>query len=73
MGNLVGLPVLVIPTGFKNISDPPTNSCRRRTTINAGIYAPPEHDHIVSTSNRIYEYILYVAQLNELKLRRIVW
>lgn len=49
MGNLVGLPVLVIPTGFKNISEPPpTKSCRRRTTINAGIYAPPERDHIVS-------------------------
>lgn len=49
LGNLVGLPVIVIPTGFKNISDPPPGGTLRRTTINTGIYAPPDHDHIVSS------------------------
>lgn len=62
MGNLVGLPVLVVPTGLKNISEPPTNNCRRRTTINAGIYAPPERDHIVSKPKRIL-LIDYVSGL----------
>ncbi|AED91143.1 Amidase family protein [Arabidopsis thaliana] len=57
MGNLVGLPVLVIPTGFKNITDPPTNSCRRRTTINAGIYAPPERDHIALALGMAYQSV----------------
>ncbi|XP_028064680.1 uncharacterized protein LOC114267811 isoform X2 [Camellia sinensis] len=47
MGNLVGMPVIVVPTGFKMISDPPPlNHTRRRTTITTGIYSPPEHDHI---------------------------
>lgn len=49
MGNLVGLPVIVVPTGFKNISNPPLNGTRRRTIVNTGIYAPPNHDHIVSS------------------------
>lgn len=48
MGNLVGLPVIVVPTGFKNIPNPPPTGTRRRTTVNTGIYAPPNHDHIVS-------------------------
>ncbi|KAM4107866.1 hypothetical protein ACJW30_04G176500 [Castanea mollissima] len=47
MGNLVGLPVIVVPTGFKNISNPPSSGSRRRTTITTGIYAPPHHDHII--------------------------
>ncbi|KAI7985495.1 Glutamyl-tRNA(Gln) amidotransferase subunit A [Camellia lanceoleosa] len=47
MGNLVGMPVIVVPTGFKMISDPPpSNHTRRRTTITTGVYSPPEHDHI---------------------------
>ncbi|KAG8638567.1 hypothetical protein MANES_14G043000v8 [Manihot esculenta] len=46
LGNLVGLPVIVIPTGLKNISNPPSKGTRRRTTINTGIYARPDHDHI---------------------------
>ncbi|CAL5440510.1 unnamed protein product [Camellia sinensis] len=47
MGNLVGMPVIVVPTGFKMISDPPpSNHTRQRTTITTGIYSPPEHDHI---------------------------
>lgn len=49
LGNLVGLPVIVVPTGFKNISDPPPGTLRR-TTITTGFYAPPNHDHIVSFS-----------------------
>lgn len=48
MGNLVGLPVIVVPTGFKNISNPPPTATRRKTTITTGIYAPPHRDHIVS-------------------------
>ncbi|KAL9422846.1 hypothetical protein AB3S75_035016 [Citrus x aurantiifolia] len=46
LGNLVGLPVIVVPAGFKNISNPPPSGSRRRTTITTGIYAPPKHDHI---------------------------
>ncbi|XP_048445932.1 glutamyl-tRNA(Gln) amidotransferase subunit A isoform X3 [Pyrus x bretschneideri] len=47
LGNLVGIPVIVVPTGFKSISNPPhSNHTRRRTTITTGIYAPPERDHI---------------------------
>ncbi|KAG8089930.1 hypothetical protein GUJ93_ZPchr0011g28365 [Zizania palustris] len=48
LGNLVGMPVAVVPTGFKSIEDPPKSGTRRRTTITTGIYAPPDHDHIVS-------------------------
>jgi len=47
IGNLVGLPVIVVPTGLKNISDPPAGGTRRRATITTGIYAPPNRDHIV--------------------------
>lgn len=48
VGNLVGIPVVIVPTGFKKISDAPSNDIRRRTTITTGIYAPPDRDHIVS-------------------------
>ncbi|GFZ17286.1 amidase family protein [Actinidia rufa] len=51
LGNLIGMPVIVVPTGFKNISNQPSDDTRRRTTITTGIYAPPEHDHIVSFSS----------------------
>lgn len=48
MGNLVGLPVIVVPTGFKNISNPPSSgTTKRRSTITTGIYAPPHKDDIV--------------------------
>lgn len=50
LGNLVGIPVIVVPTGFKNISQPHPSNSRRRTTITTGIYAPPEKDHIVSST-----------------------
>ncbi|XP_038905194.1 glutamyl-tRNA(Gln) amidotransferase subunit A [Benincasa hispida] len=56
MGNLVGLPVIVVPTGFKNISNPPsTGPTRRRTTITTGIYAPPHKDHIALALAMAYQ------------------
>lgn len=57
MGNLVGMPVVVVPTGFKEIDDPPEGRTRRRTTVTTGIYAPPDHDHIVSP-NRMFPLTL---------------
>lgn len=47
VGNLVGMPVVVVPIGFKKIPNAPTDDTRRRTTITTGIYAPPDHDHVV--------------------------
>ncbi|XP_023540352.1 uncharacterized protein LOC111800751 isoform X1 [Cucurbita pepo subsp. pepo] len=56
MGNLVGLPVMVVPTGFKNISNPPaTGTTRRRTAITTGIYAPPHKDHIALALAMAYQ------------------
>ncbi|KAL0441767.1 UNVERIFIED_CONTAM: Glutamyl-tRNA(Gln) amidotransferase subunit A [Sesamum radiatum] len=55
VGNLVGMPVIVIPTGFKQISDAPTKNTRRRTTITTGIYAPPDHDHIALALAMAYQ------------------
>ncbi|KAI3967316.1 hypothetical protein MKW92_034776 [Papaver armeniacum] len=46
MGNLVGMPVVVVPTGFNSMKNPPSGNIRRRTTITTGIYAPPQHDHV---------------------------
>ncbi|XP_042034270.1 glutamyl-tRNA(Gln) amidotransferase subunit A-like isoform X1 [Salvia splendens] len=57
VGNLVGMPVIVVPTGFKPISDPPTNNTRRRTTITTGVYAPPEHDHIALALAMAYQEV----------------
>ncbi|XP_030938033.1 uncharacterized protein LOC115963237 isoform X2 [Quercus lobata] len=57
MGNLVGLPVIVVPTGFKNISNPPSSGSRRRTTITTGIYAPPHHDHIALALAMAYQSV----------------
>ena len=47
VGNLVGLPLIVIPTGFKPISNFTSTYDVRRTAITTGIYAPPRKDHIV--------------------------
>lgn len=58
VGNLVGMPVIVLPTGFKKISNAPSNNTRRRTTLSTGIYAPPEHDHIVRLSSLFFEQII---------------
>ncbi|XP_007038190.2 PREDICTED: glutamyl-tRNA(Gln) amidotransferase subunit A [Theobroma cacao] len=57
MGNLVGLPVIVLPTGFTSISNPPSNGTRRRTTVNTGIYAPPNHDHIALALAMAYQSV----------------
>ncbi|XP_012572090.1 uncharacterized protein [Cicer arietinum] len=55
IGNLVGLPVIVVPTGFTNISNPPSGGSRRRTTITTGIYAPPNRDHIALALAMAYQ------------------
>ncbi|XAR50416.1 hypothetical protein NMG60_11004735 [Bertholletia excelsa] len=57
MGNLVGLPIIVVPTGFKMIANPPSNETRRRTTITTGIYAPPEHDHVALALAMAYQSV----------------
>ncbi|CAA2935208.1 glutamyl-tRNA(Gln) amidotransferase subunit A isoform X2 [Olea europaea subsp. europaea] len=57
MGNLVGFPVIVVPTGFKKISDAPSNDTRRRTTITMGIYAPPDHDHVALALAMAYQSV----------------
>ncbi|XP_065872144.1 uncharacterized protein [Euphorbia lathyris] len=57
LGNLVGLPVIVVPTGFKSISNPPPGGSRRRTSINTGIYAPPNHDHIALALAMAYQSV----------------
>lgn len=56
VGNLVGMPVIVIPTGFKKI-----NGTRRCTTVQTGIYAAPYQDGTVCTSlqNRTWLVFLY--------------
>ncbi|RDY10844.1 gatA, partial [Mucuna pruriens] len=57
LGNLVGSPVIVVPTGFKNIPDPPPGGTRRRTTITTGIYAPPNRDHIALALAMAYQAV----------------
>ncbi|OIT04628.1 PREDICTED: uncharacterized protein LOC109223490 [Nicotiana attenuata] len=57
VGNLVGIPVVVVPTGFKKISDAPSNDTRRRTTITTGIYAPPDRDHIALALAMAYQSV----------------
>ncbi|XP_027922022.1 uncharacterized protein LOC114179769 isoform X2 [Vigna unguiculata] len=57
IGNLVGLPVIVVPTGLKNISHPPPGGTRRRTTITTGIYAPPNRDHIALAVAMAYQAV----------------
>ncbi|KAG6516178.1 hypothetical protein ZIOFF_026627 [Zingiber officinale] len=55
LGNLVGIPVVVVPTGFENIKNPPPGGTRRRTTITTGIYAPPDRDHIALALAMAYQ------------------
>ncbi|KAF5743634.1 hypothetical protein HS088_TW08G00219 [Tripterygium wilfordii] len=57
LGNLVGIPVIVVPTGFTTISDPPPSGTQRRTTIPTGIYAPPDHDHIALALAMAYQSV----------------
>ncbi|KAK6924590.1 Amidase signature domain [Dillenia turbinata] len=56
MGNLVGLPVVVVPTGFSDVPNSTTGS-RRKTTSSTGIYAPPDHDHIALALAMAYQSI----------------
>ncbi|KAK4796854.1 hypothetical protein SAY86_029180 [Trapa natans] len=55
LGNLVGMPVIVVPTGFTNISNQPPSGTKRRTTVTTGIYAPPEKDHIALALAMAYQ------------------
>ncbi|KAJ4979326.1 hypothetical protein NE237_010106 [Protea cynaroides] len=57
MGNLVGMPVIVVPTGLKSIENPPPSGTRRRTTITTGIYAPPYQDHIALALAMAYQSV----------------
>nr|CAB3489937.1 unnamed protein product [Digitaria exilis] len=57
LGNLVGMPVVVVPTGFKSIEDPPKGGTKRRTTVTTGIYAPPDHDHIALALAMAYQSV----------------
>ncbi|KAJ9680153.1 hypothetical protein PVL29_019444 [Vitis rotundifolia] len=57
IGNLVGMPVLIVPTGFTQISNPPPDGSRRRTTITTGIYAPPNHDHVALALAMAYQSV----------------
>lgn len=61
MGNLVGLPVIVVPTGYAKIPDPASDDTRRKTTITTGIYAPPDRDHIVSFLALNHNHIFVLA------------
>ncbi|XP_020522979.1 uncharacterized protein LOC18434566 isoform X3 [Amborella trichopoda] len=57
MGNLVGLPVIVIPTGTKNITDPPKGGTHRRTTVTTGIFAPPHRDSVALALAMAYQSV----------------
>lgn len=57
IGNLVGMPVLIVPTGFTQISNPPPDGSRRRKTITTGIYAPPNHDHVALALGMAYQSV----------------
>ncbi|XXG47200.1 hypothetical protein AAC387_Pa02g1879 [Persea americana] len=57
LGNLVGMPVVIVPTGFKNITNPPEGGSRRRTTITTGIYAPPRRDNIALALAMAYQSV----------------
>jgi len=57
LGNLVGMPVVVVPTGLKSIKDPPKGGTKRRTTVTTGIYAPPDHDHIALALAMAYQSV----------------
>ncbi|XP_075101200.1 uncharacterized protein LOC107773602 isoform X1 [Nicotiana tabacum] len=57
VGNLVGMPVVVVPIGFKKIPNAPTDDTRRRTTITTGIYAPPDHDHVALALAMAYQSV----------------
>lgn len=55
VGNLVGMPVMVIPTGLKEIKNPPATGTRRRTTVTTGIYGAPYRDSEVLALAMAYQ------------------
>ncbi|XP_018721331.2 glutamyl-tRNA(Gln) amidotransferase subunit A [Eucalyptus grandis] len=57
LGNLVGMPVIVVPTGYTNISASPPSGTRRRKTVTTGIYAPPQKDHIALALAMAYQSV----------------
>lgn len=57
VGNLVGMPVVIVPTGFNRILDSPSNDTRRRITVTTGIYAPPDRDHIALALAMAYQSV----------------
>ncbi|KAL6890236.1 hypothetical protein ACP4OV_008999 [Aristida adscensionis] len=57
LGNLVGMPVVIVPAGLKSIENPPKGGTKRRTTVTAGIYAPPDHDHIALALAMAYQSV----------------
>lgn len=57
VGNLVGLPLIVVPTGFKPISNFTSTYDVRRTAITTGVYAPPRKDHIVLALAMAYQSV----------------
>uniref|UniRef100_A0A7N0UIF6 Amidase domain-containing protein n=1 Tax=Kalanchoe fedtschenkoi TaxID=63787 RepID=A0A7N0UIF6_KALFE len=57
MGNLVGLPVMVVPTGLTNIWQPHSDDTNRRTSVTTGIYAPPSRDHIALALTMAYQSV----------------
>ncbi|KAJ4818822.1 Glutamyl-tRNA(Gln) amidotransferase subunit A [Rhynchospora pubera] len=57
LGNLVGIPVVVVPTGFKPVEDVPKGGTNRRTTESTGIYAPPDQDHIALALAMAYQSV----------------
>ncbi|KAM1025417.1 hypothetical protein ACFX2J_038408 [Malus domestica] len=57
MGNLVGMPVIVVPARFTNILGPPRSDCSRRTAMTIGIYAPPHRDHIALALTMAYQFV----------------
>ena len=48
VGNLVGLPMIVVPTGLKEI-----DGTRRRITVQTGIYGAPYQDGTVPNAQLI--------------------
>lgn len=68
MGNLVGMPVLIVPTGFTQISNLPPDGSRRRATITTGIYAPPNHDHVVRSMIRALFTDFSIKKINQVIL-----
>jgi hypothetical protein len=62
LGNIGGLPVIAVPTGFKSIANPPSEGTQRRTTITTGIYARPNHEHVVSSLISLHNYSFLVIE-----------